>query len=251
MGNGRRCGPGAGPTLTAFTVRAARPAVPLRADVPAAARAVARRAQSAAPPGWGSPAQRHTVRMNASAPAAAQSSQPVAMAHPVAAAALLETLRHLVVKDGVSLGGLADGERELALALVWAGLPQAVLRETEVNAALKAALAGPAAWLATDHVELRRWLADAGWLQRDAFGHAYRRADVTALLPIRQEAAAAVAGLDAADFVRRSRAAHAAERLARRQAWLSQGGQPERAGQPRPASRRRDAPARSPGPAGA
>lgn len=185
--------------------------------------------------------------MHASASPAPQSAPPAPTSQPASADAVRERLRRLVIKERVSLGGLADAEREDALALVWAGLPTRVMSEAEVNGALKAALAGPAAWLATDHVELRRWLADAGWLQRDAFGRAYHRAEANTLLPIRQAAAAAVAALDTADFVRRSREAHGAERLARRQVWMKQGGRP---GQARKGPHQRGAESSAPRPAG-
>ena len=48
--------------------------------------------------------------------------------------------------------------------------------EPGVNVHLKQALQGAARCLDTDHVELRRWLCDAGWLQRDGWGRAYQRA---------------------------------------------------------------------------
>ena len=40
--------------------------------------------------------------------------------------------------------------------------PQREYSEAEVNEVLKAWLAGAGAMLATDHVELRRWLVDCG-----------------------------------------------------------------------------------------
>lgn len=139
---------------------------------------------------------------------------------PTPAAALLDHLARLVVKDGVSLGLLPEAERQLALAWVWAGLPEGrVMNEPGVNEVLKAQLAGPAVWLRTDHVELRRWLADAGWLQRDGYGREYRRAAA----PAAQAAlAAALQGLDTAAWAAERRRAHEAGREARRQRWQQQ-----------------------------
>jgi hypothetical protein len=136
------------------------------------------------------------------------------------APAPLAVLARLVVKDGVSLGLLPEAERQLALAWVWAGLPQGeVLNEAGINAALKAQLAGPALWLRTDHVELRRWLVDAGWLQRDGYGREYRRAPA----PERHAAlAATVQGTDTQTWAAERRAAHEAERSARRERWARQ-----------------------------
>lgn len=131
--------------------------------------------------------------------------------------------RGLVVKDRVHLGGLGAAQRLLALACVWAGLPDASMSEREVNAALRAALAGAACWLDTDHVELRRWLVDTGWLQRDGFGRAYRCALRAGLPPALQHAADALddalGGQTVAAWVAAQRSAHAARRAARRQAW--------------------------------
>ncbi|MBX3602591.1 MAG: DUF2087 domain-containing protein [Rubrivivax sp.] len=134
------------------------------------------------------------------------------------AAPVLADLAALVVKDGVAIGGLAEGPRRLALALVWAGLPAGAQSERAVNEALLAQLAGPARCLDTDHVELRRWLVDAGWLTRDGFGREYRRADVAALPGPAQALGRALAGLDGAAFVDACRAEHAARRAARRRA---------------------------------
>ncbi len=88
----------------------------------------------------------------------------------------LAGLAPLVVKDGVALGGLAEPQRALALGFVWAGLPRSPMTEPAVNQALKNQLTGAVQCLGTDHVELRRWLCDAGWLQRDGYGREYRRA---------------------------------------------------------------------------
>ena len=128
----------------------------------------------------------------------------------------------LVAKDGVRLGTLAEHERALALAWVWAGLPRATtLDERAVNDALKAQLAGAARCLDTDHVELRRWLVDAGWLERDGYGRAYRRVEPEALRPAVRDVADALAGLDTTAWAEAERARRAAERARRQAAWAA------------------------------
>ncbi len=135
-------------------------------------------------------------------------------------AALGPVLAALVVKEQVRLGGLPPALLDLALGVVWAGLPaDGPLSEAAVNAALRAQLAGSAAFLATDHVELRRWLVDAGWLARDGFGREYRRVPAAALPPGRQPVGAALGGVDVAAWCAAERARRAAARQRRREAW--------------------------------
>jgi len=134
----------------------------------------------------------------------------------------LHALEVLVVKDGVGLGGLPAAQQSLALALVWAGLPaDAAVSEREVNDALKAQLAGAAVFLDTDHVELRRWLVDAGWLQRDGYGRAYRRVAAATMAPDQRALADGLADLHTDAWVAEVRAAHRARREARRRDWLA------------------------------
>lgn len=134
-------------------------------------------------------------------------------------------LAALVVKDQVHLGSLAQGQRALAFALVWAGLPpaDAVLDERAVNGALKAQLAEAASFLSTDHVELRRWLVDGGWLARDGFGREYRRVEAAALPPEHRALVAALEWLDPAAWVREQRERKAEERARRHAAWVARG----------------------------
>jgi len=127
-------------------------------------------------------------------------------------------LAALVVKDGISLGLLAEGDRALVLALAAAAIePGRAHREADVSGMLQSWLKGPGAMLRTDHVELRRWLVDAGFLSRDGFGRAYVRGEA--------EAARATALLDEATgmalagAVADLRATKAHEREARRQAF--------------------------------
>lgn len=137
-------------------------------------------------------------------------------------APVLATLARLVVKDGVGLGGLGLAERPLALGVVWAALPATTATEPEINARLRQALAGPACWLHTDHVELRRWLVDTGWLARDGYGRAYERVAVAALPAALQPLAADLAGYDITGWVAQARQLHQQERAARHDAWRRQ-----------------------------
>jgi len=141
-------------------------------------------------------------------------------------AALPERLRRLVVKSGVGLGLLPTDDLALALAWVWTGLPaDRVMNEREVNAELMDQLAGPAACLATDHVELRRWLVDAGWLQRDGYGREYRRVPggPAAQAALTEALGAMLGGTDSRAWAAAQRQAHAAERETRRQRWQQPG----------------------------
>ena len=132
----------------------------------------------------------------------------------------LQPLTALFLKSGVAIGGLSDAQRPLVFALVWAGLSDAPMTEREVNEALKQRLAGAAGFLGTDHVELRRWLVDAGWLARDGYGREYRRVDTAALPTASQALALAFAGIGDTDALAATvRDAHAAERAAKRHAW--------------------------------
>jgi len=137
----------------------------------------------------------------------------------------LQPLAALFVKAGVSICGLSDAQRQLVLGLVWAGLPAAPMTERDVNAALKAKLAGAANFLDTDHVELRRWLVDAGWLARDGFGREYQRVAADALPPPLQPLAAAFYGVDTDTIAAATRATHSAERDARQRAWTERKGE--------------------------
>src|SRR5512147_490543 len=110
----------------------------------------------------------------------------------------VEAWRRVAVKRGVSLGALA-GTRGDEFAAVVAAASLAIpaggpSSEREVNERLSAWLSGPGAMLATDHVELRRWLVDLRLVERDGYGRECRRAD-----PPPAAYAQAVASLGAAD----------------------------------------------------
>jgi hypothetical protein len=141
------------------------------------------------------------------------------MSNPPVLPEPLRPLAALFLKTGVAIGGLSDAQRRLVLGLAWAGLPDAPMNERAVNAALGQRLAGAAAFLGTDHVELRRWLVDAGWLMRDDYGREYRRVETTALPDDLRPLAAAFAGIDTDALAGATRTAHAALREQRRRAW--------------------------------
>lgn len=128
-------------------------------------------------------------------------------------------LAQLVVKQGVGLGGLPPAQQVRALGLVWVGLPSVATHEAGINQVLKAQLAGPAAFLDTDHVELRRWLVDCGCLQRDGYGRAYLQVPVEALPATFQPLARVLQGMDMPAWVEEQRSTQAATRAARRAAW--------------------------------
>jgi hypothetical protein len=132
---------------------------------------------------------------------------------------LLE-LQNTVVKNGVSLGCLAESLRADVLALAWAAMPADELSEREVNEVLRAALDGAMGFLATDHVELRRWLVDSRWLRRDSFGRVYQRTAPTALSEEQQDRALPLLRVaDVTAWVAGLRAAKTAARESQRQAW--------------------------------
>jgi hypothetical protein len=145
---------------------------------------------------------------------------------PIAASEVLRPLVALVVKQGVGLGGLTEPAREQALAVVWAALPTAPCSERAINDALREALAGPARFIDTDHVELRRWLVDTGWLSRDGFGREYRAVALAALPPGRQPLARALVAAGP-HWPQAQRERFEAERAARRARWAAaQAGSP-------------------------
>jgi hypothetical protein len=130
-------------------------------------------------------------------------------------------LRAAAVKDGVMLGGLTEGERRLWLALAWAGLASMPPGdERAMNAALKQVLQGPLQALHIDHVELRRWLVDCGFVTRDGFGRRYAAAALADLPELSQAAAHtvidALADAAPARWVQALRDQRSAERAARR-----------------------------------
>jgi hypothetical protein len=142
---------------------------------------------------------------------------------------MLDALARLVVKDELGLGRLGQAQRALVLGLAWCSLPStAAMREIDVNVALKRALAGTCCFLGIDHVELRRWLVDCGWMQRDGFGREYRRVPAQELAQSQQEIAAALEAVDLGSWVNDLRSAAAARREQRRRAWEVRGAEAAR-----------------------
>src|SRR4030095_1410270 len=134
----------------------------------------------------------------------------------------LERLAQLAVRHGVHLSTLnqKDG-RDLELIFASAALyfpADRLLDERSANDLLKRFLATAGSMLSTDHVELRRWMCDAGFIRRSDFGTDYRRGALPDWL------SAASQELDAdriGTAVVGARQAHDAQREARRQAWLA------------------------------
>jgi hypothetical protein len=134
----------------------------------------------------------------------------------------LQSLEAMLTKQGVMLGGLTPEQRAAALAVVWAGLPEQVLNEKQVNEALKQSLAGAAQFMQTDPVELRRWLVDVGWLHRDGFGREYRCQRFVDLPAPCRAAAELLPHPDVDAWAKAVRQRHARRREERRLAWQSQ-----------------------------
>jgi len=146
-----------------------------------------------------------------------------------AEAPALTAFRRLAVKRGL-LPGVLHGQRFADFVVVSAAAaqgfaPEREYTETEVNEHLKAFLAGAGAMLATDHVDLRRWLVDCRLLERDGFGRRY----VRAVAP--EGFATTVEGLRGADLAAIARDACTADaqtRAERKARWTAaQGGTPQ------------------------
>jgi tRNA(adenine34) deaminase len=140
----------------------------------------------------------------------------------ISASGWLDRLAQLAVRNGVHLSSLQqkDGrDLELVFASAYLWFPvDRLLDERAANEVLKAFLAGAGVMLDTDHVELRRWLVDTGFLRRSDYGTDYHRGALPAWL------ADAASALDAGQIgrtVSAAREAHDAQREARRQAWLA------------------------------
>ncbi len=132
-----------------------------------------------------------------------------------------ERLAALAVRQGVSLGALqSTSARDFSLVLAAAAQRFTAGRnysEPEVNELLRAFLDGAGGMLATDHVELRRWLVDCRVLERDGYGRAYAlgdhpREDIAA-------AASELAGVDLDALTRAAREADVVRRAERKARW--------------------------------
>jgi hypothetical protein len=135
-------------------------------------------------------------------------------------AAVLAALSTLLVKRGVSLGALPPATMQAALGAAMFGVPHgAVLNERQINDTLQSQLAGPLQCLSLDHVEMRRWLVDSGWMSRDGFGREYRRTPNDQLAPALRQIAQALLGLDLPTWVVECQQHELRKRAARKQAW--------------------------------
>src|SRR5512147_804043 len=140
----------------------------------------------------------------------------------LSSAAWLERLAQLAIRQGVHLSTLQqkDGrDLELIFASCWLGFPaDRVLDERAANDVLRSFLDGAGIMLDSDHVELRRWMVETGFILRSDYGTDYRRGILPAWLA---EAAASLDAGQIADAVTTARTAHDSRREARRQAWLA------------------------------
>jgi tRNA(adenine34) deaminase len=142
-------------------------------------------------------------------------------AEPIQAQAWRERLVELARRSGLQLGNLqqkAEHDFELLLATASLYFPPQGIGEREANECLKRFLAGAGCMLGTDHVELRRWMADLGFIRRSDRGTDYR----PGILPDWLRDAAARLDATALDAeVLRARTDHRQQREARKDAWLA------------------------------
>ena len=133
----------------------------------------------------------------------------------------LAVYRRLCVRRGIALGGLASGRQDdfrAVLAAAALALDEgAGYDEPAVNARLKAWLDGPGAMVDVDHVELRRWLVDAGLVRRDGYGRHYARAEPAPDAFARE--LAGLAGVDLALLAAEARESEREARESRQAAW--------------------------------
>jgi tRNA(adenine34) deaminase len=134
-----------------------------------------------------------------------------------------ERLAELALRDGIRLGSLREREpRDLELIFASAALflpDDCGVPEREANERLKAFLRTAGAMLDTDHVELRRWLADLGYLRRTDRGTDYRRGNLPSWLA---DAASRLTSEELGSAVANARERDAQGRAARKLAWLAQ-----------------------------
>jgi len=140
----------------------------------------------------------------------------------ITSAAWLDRFGELAARQGLHLGSLRERDpRDLELLLASAALflpPGQLLTEREANEHLKDFLASAGVMLDTDHVELRRWLADLGFLLRSDYGTDYRRGHFPDWM---SNAAAELDPAQLRSVAIDARDAKARHRAARKQAWLN------------------------------
>jgi hypothetical protein len=126
----------------------------------------------------------------------------------------------LAIRRDIALGALHSASlRDFELVLAAAGggfIPGREYSEREVNDVLRLFLGAAGAMLATDHVELRRWLVDFRVLQRDGFGRVYTTGTPAAGI---SAAAREFAGVDLAPLAHEAREADVARRAERKSRW--------------------------------
>jgi tRNA(adenine34) deaminase len=134
----------------------------------------------------------------------------------------VERLSQLALRSGLLLSTLRERDgRDFELVLASAALflpPGQLLDERSANQHLKRFLETAGAMLDTDYVELRRWLADLGFIHRSDYGTDYRRGVMPDWL------SAAAGQLDAerlAQAAAGARDTHARARAARKAAWIA------------------------------
>ena len=141
---------------------------------------------------------------------------------PISADRWLQRLRVLGVRRGLAIGtllGKARADLDLLLASAALHLPdEPGLTEREANDLLRGFLAGAGAMLDTDHVELRRWLVDLGFVSRSDRGTDYRRGRLPHWL---REAAAELDARLLGETVRAARDEHRQRQELRKKAWLA------------------------------
>jgi tRNA(adenine34) deaminase len=140
----------------------------------------------------------------------------------ITAADWLLRMAQLALRHGVHLSTLQqkDGS-DLELFFAGAALafpPNQSLSEPDANEILKRFLATAGVMVSTDHVELRRWMVDTGFLQRSDFGTDYRRGVIPEWLA---DAAGALDFERIASTVAQARSADQTQRENRRRAWLA------------------------------
>lgn len=134
----------------------------------------------------------------------------------------LDRLAELAARQGLLLSTVRERDVrdfELLLASAVLFLPeQQLLGERDANEHLRRFLQTAGAMLDTDHVELRRWLADLGFIHRSDYGTDYRRGTLPDWL---RPAAAELDAVQLASAAQGARDARAQERAARKAAWLA------------------------------
>jgi tRNA(adenine34) deaminase len=151
----------------------------------------------------------------------AQSTLPVVQP-AISVAGWLDRLAELAARQGLLLSTVRERDvRDFELLLASAALflpEQQLLGEREANEHLRRFLQTAGAMLDTDHVELRRWLADLGFIHRTDYGTDYRRGTLPDWL---RPAAGQLDAVQLASAAQGARDAKVQERAARKAAWLA------------------------------